>query len=288
MNIKEPMGADFSVLDIQFYTNVTSYFRNSVYAFSSSESMNLFKDTGNKLEKQGSVKKIENGQYSGIPLFQCQLKKDSSYILSAESMNYVIYKYIVISNDKKNTDIQLLENRYLKGREHVLVCLNKEHIINIYKVLFADVKNKMAFFSLSKSREYILTFGDETLTMLYKSFKDHVEVNSSNIKNSKWIYNDDCGNVLIDDFYINNNYKLILEDGSVACEFDDTDRSNKWIFHTRREKMGLLRFANYDQPPPFSSNEKIQHHNNDFLTDFNEKVICMTFVLINHQRYKNQ
>lgn len=279
------MSPDFSVLNIPFYTNLTSFFSNSIYAFATAESMELFKKTGNKLENKGSVIKLTNGQYSGIPLFQCQLKKDVSYLISSESMNYKIYKFIVIPLGEKTQDKRQLEEQYLEGREYKIVCTNAEHNITIYRVLHCEVKSKMAWKSFSKSREYIFKSRDDQFVMTYKNFRDHVEITYGQFADAKWIYNDNRGNVLIDGFFINNNYKLILKDGSVACEFDDTSRTNKWITYTTSEKMGLLRFANFNKPPAFSSNEKTLNHNNDWLTDSNEKVIYMVFVLINHQRY---
>ncbi|XBW38398.1 hypothetical protein QEN19_003985 [Hanseniaspora menglaensis] len=288
MSQAEPMGADFSVLNIPFYTNLTSILNNSIYTFSSTDSMMLFKETGNKLSKQGSIQQLPNGQYIGVPLFQCLLKKDASYLIGPESMNYQIYKFIIIPADEKNPDKVILEEKYLKDREYKSPCFNEEHNINIYRVLFSEVKSKKVWLSLSREREYVFKFRNANLKMLYKNFRDHIDVSQGPFENSRWIYNDNYGNVFIDGFFINNNYKLYLSDGSVACEFDNTNRTNKWILHTKNEEMGLLRFANYNMPPAFSKNEKILNHNNDFLTDFNELIVCMTFVLLNHKRYEKQ
>ena len=46
--------------------------------------------------------------------------------------------------------------------------------------------------------------------------------------------------------------------------------------------MGLLKLVNSAKP----LEEKVQYHDNNFLNDFNEKIICMTFVLIAHKRFK--
>ncbi|OBA28179.1 hypothetical protein HANVADRAFT_51516 [Hanseniaspora valbyensis NRRL Y-1626] len=276
------INKNVTVNNIPFYTNLTSIFSDSTYTFSSLESMKLFKKTGNKLHKSSSIQRLDDFKYIGIPLFQCQLKKDASYLLSKERSNLIIYKYIVLPFDENNDKRQQMMAEHLDNREYKFICNNEEHNISIYKVVFSEIKNEMALLSLSTSRTYTLKFRNDHIVMTFKNFHDYIEVENSVFPNAKWIYNDNVGNVIVDGFFINNNYKLISNDKLIVCEFDNTERSNKWITYTKSEYMGLLKLVNSIKP----SNGKVQYHDNNFLNDFNEKIICMTFVLIAHKRFK--
>ena len=276
------INKNVTVNNIPFYTNLTSIFSKSTYTFSSLESMELFKKTGNKLHKPSSIQRLGDFQYIGIPLFQCQLKKDASYLISKESSNLIIYKYIVLPLDENNGKRQQMMTKYLDNREYKFICNNDEHRISLYKVVYSEIKNKMALFSFSTSRTYTLKFRNDHISMAFKNFHDYIEVENTVFPNAKWIYNDNVGNVIVDGFFINNNYKLISNDGLIVCEFDNTERSNKWITYTKSEYMGLLKLVNSIKP----SDGKVPYHDNNFLNDFNEKIICMTFVLIAHKRFK--
>lgn len=280
---------NFSIVDIPYYTNLTSVFSNSIYSFSSVESMMLFKNTGNRLKKESSIQRLLNGQYDGIPLFQCQLKKDKSFFLfNNECNNLIIYKYIVIPTDSSEEELNALKDTYLKNREYKFVCENSFHKISIYKIVYSEIKNKTAVLAISNDREYTLKFRQNLIKMVFKYYNDYVEVDNGQFPKSRWIYNDNIGNIIIDGFFINDNYKLVQQDGSVSCEYDNTDRSNKWITYTKSEKMGVLRIQDSINPPSLSSNMPIKYHNNSFFDDFNEKIMCMTFVLITFKKYKNQ
>ncbi|KAL6930235.1 hypothetical protein ACO0SA_001650 [Hanseniaspora valbyensis] len=287
MSETNSIGEDFAITDIPFYTNLTSIFHNSIYTFSSIESMELFKKSGNKMDKPGAVQRQTNFQYIGIPLFQCQLKKDPSFLLKRERSNLIIYKYIILPIDENNGERQQMMAEHLDNREYKFICNNEEHNISIYKVVFSEIKNEMALLSLSTHRKYTLKFRNDNILMTFKSYDDYVEVDNSLFQNAKWIYHDNVGDILRNDFYVDDNYKLMLQDESIVSEFDNTERSNKWTTDTLNEFMGLLKVANNIKPPAFSSNEKIQYHDNNFLNDFNEKIICMTFVLITHRKYED-
>lgn len=285
MNSFFPPDNDFTTCAIPFYTNLTSLFNRSIYAFESVESMNLFKRNNHKLTKQESLKLKSNGQFIGVPLFQCQLKQDASFIMSKEHNNLVIYKYIIVPNNEKDTTRQICMDQYLKDREYKLVCENSHHAVSIYKIVFSEIKNKKFFLSYTQERLYTLRFRNDNIKMTYFTFEDFVKVGNDFFKDAKWVYNNNFGGVLIDGMFLNNNYKLVGKDKSILCEFDDSDRSNKWVVTTLEEYMGILKLQNYNQPPAFSPSQKFRIHNNAFLSDFNEKIICMTFVLITHQKY---
>ncbi|KAL6928005.1 hypothetical protein ACO0SA_002730 [Hanseniaspora valbyensis] len=289
MESNSNINYEFSDLTIPFYTNLTSIFSRSIYTFDSMESMALFKDNKNKMDKRASLNKLPSGQILGVPLFQCQLKKDASYLMSKDHNNLIIYKYIIIPSDEKDENRQLLMDKYLKDREYKLVCENIFYNISIYKIVYSEIKNKKDVFSLYKERKYCLKFRNDSITMHYYILNDSVKVESSYFDNSKWIYNNNFNNALINGIFLNNNYKLVLNDNRIICEFDDSNRSNKWTTSTIDEHMGVLRFSNYIKPPAFSPNDIQVYHDNEFLSDFNEKIICMTFVLITHQKfnYKN-
>lgn len=282
-------SSNFSIVDIPYYTNLTSVFSNSIYSFSSLDSMMLFKNTGNHLERESAIQRLPNGQYEGIPLFQCQLKKDKSFFLcNNECNNLIIFKYIVIPTDYSEEEQKALKDTYLQNREYKFVCENSYHKIGIYKIVYSEIKNKTAVFSITNDREYTLKFRQDMIKMVFKYYNDYVEVDNGQFGKSRWIYNDNIGNIIIDGFFINDNYKLVQQDGTVSCEYDNTDRSNKWITYTKSEKMGVLRIQDSINPPSFSLEKNIKSHNNCFFDDFNEKIICMTFVLITYKKYKDQ
>ena len=234
------------------------------------------------MHEPSSIQRLDDFQYIGIPLFQCQLKMDALYLLGKKSSNLIIYKYIVLPLDGNNYERQQMMAEYLDNREYQFICNNDKHRISIYKVVYSEIKNETVLFSLSISEKYTLKFTNDHIVMTFKKFHDYIEVENSVFPNAKWIYNDNVGNIIVDGFFINNNYKLISNDKLIVCEFDITERSNKWITYTLGEYMGLLKLVNSAKP----LEEKVQYHDNNFLNDFNEKIICMTFVLIAHKRFK--
>ena len=274
---------NFAITDIPFYTNLRSIFNNSIYTFSSIESMKLFKKSRNKLNESYSIQRLDNNQYIGIPLFQCQLKKDYSSWFKRDSGNVIVYKYIVLPSDENNGERQQMMTEYLGNKEYELVCNNEEHKISIYKVVYSEIKDETSLFSFSTSIKYTINFRDDSVSMTFNNNDGYVEVENSLFQNAKWIYKDKVDDKIGEDFVIDENYKLVLQDESIVSEFDNIERSDD----TLDEYMGFLKVANNTKPSSFSSKEKGQYHDNNFLNDFNEKIICMTFALIAHKKYKD-
>ena len=278
---------NFAITDIPFYTNLRSTFNNSIYTFSSIESMDLFKKPRNKLNELSSIQRLDNFQYIGIPLFQCQLKKDSSSWFKRDSSNVIIYKYIILPSDENDTKRKYLMTEYLENKEYELVCKNEEHKISIYKVVYSEIKDETSLFSFSASIKYTISFRDDSVSMAFDNNNVYVEVENLLLQNAKWIYKDKVDDKIGEDFVIDENYKLMLQDESIVSEFDNIERSDKWTDDKLDEYMGFLKIAENNKPSSFSSNEKGQYHDNNFLNDFNEKIICMTFALIAHKKYKD-
>ncbi|KAL6926862.1 hypothetical protein ACO0SA_003943 [Hanseniaspora valbyensis] len=279
---------DASTIKIPFYTELKSMFNKRFYAFSSKESLKLFIKSQNRMDKPSSIQRLDNSQYIGIPLFECRMKKDASYIFTKKRNNLIIYKYIVLPSDENDTQRKHLMSEYLENKEYEFVCNNEEHNISIYKVVYSEVDNKSGMLSMETARTYTLKFRNDPVVMSFLTYDDYVKVKSSLFPNSKWIYNDNLGDVKVDDFFMEDNFKLMLEDKSIACEFDNKHRSNKWVTHTLDEYMGLLKIADNTNPPAFPLNEKVQYHDNSLLSEFSEKAICMTFILIVRQKYRSR
>ncbi|OBA28438.1 hypothetical protein HANVADRAFT_51721 [Hanseniaspora valbyensis NRRL Y-1626] len=282
MSEANSIGEKFAIADIPFYTNLRSTFNNSIYTFSSIESMHLFKKSRNRLNEPYSIQRLDNCQYIGIPLFQCQLKKDSSSWFKWDSSNVIIYKYIVLPSDENYTQRNYLMTEYLVNKEYELVCNNEEHKISIYKLVYSEIKDETSLFSFSTSIKYTINFRDDSVSMTFNNNDGYLEVENSLFHNAKWIHNDKVDDKIGEDFVIDENYKLMLQDESIVSEFDNIERSDD----TLDEYMGFLKVANNTKPSSFSSKEKGQYHDNNFLNDFNEKIICMTFALIAHKKYK--
>lgn len=267
--------------NLQFYTNLTSIISQTVYCFKSEQSMDHFKKYKGK-----NIKKNVDGLFDGLPLFSCELKRDSSYLLSLDSTNYTIYKYVIIPSDSKHPDKAILEQRYLhNSKKYKLIDVNSEYNVTIYKVVYCEVVNKVAFLSLSKTKRSVVNFPFESLTMTFHIYHDYITISKNSVFDQhQWIYRNNEGNVFVDGFYINDRYKLVNANGEVAAEFDNTKRSNKWITTTLREKIGDLKFPFIKNPPGYSTNENVQNYENDYLVKFHEQVVCMVFVLINFRR----
>ena len=267
--------------DLQFYRNLTSVISQTVYCFKSEQSMEHFKKYKGK-----NIKKSADGLFDGLPLFSCELKRDSSYLLSLDSTNYTVYKYVVIPSDSKHPDKKLLEERYLhNSKRYKLIDVNEEYHASIYKVVYCEVINKNAFLSLSKNKRSIVNFQNESLTMTFHTYHDYVTIDKSSIFDSnQWVFRNNEGNVFVDGFFINDSYKLVNKEGHVAAEFDNSRRSNKWITTSLREKICDLRFPLVKNPPEYSTSKKIQNYENEYLVKFHEYVVCMVFVLINTRR----
>lgn len=267
--------------DLQFFTNLTSIFSKTIYCFKSEQSMNHFKKNKGKNIIRGA-----DGLFEGLPLFSCELKRDSSYILAADSTNYTIYKYVIIPSDNNHPDKRFLEEKYLQNsKKYKLVDVNAQYNVSIYKYVYCEVINKVAFLSLTKRRRSILEFENESLTMVFHNYHDYITITDNALfEGNQWIFRDNEGNVFIDDLYINDRYKLVNKDGHVAASYDNSRRSNKWLTTTLREKLCDLRFPLVNNPPQYSSNPKIQNYENDYLSTFHENIVCMVFVIANYIR----
>lgn len=267
--------------DLQFFSNLTSIISKTIYCFKSEQSMNHFKNNKGKNIIRGA-----DGLFEGLPLFSCESKRDGSYMLAEDSTNYTIYKYVIIPSDNSHPDKKFLEEKYLhNSKKYKLIDVNAQYNVSIYKCVYCEVINKVAFMSLTKRRRSILKFDNDSLTMVFHNYHDYITItDNAMFEGNQWIFRDNEGNVFIDDIYINDRYKLVNRDGHVAASYDNSRRSNKWLTTTIREKLCDLRFPVVNNPPQYSSNPKIQNYKNDYLSTFHENIVCMVFVIANYIR----
>ncbi|KAL6931130.1 hypothetical protein ACO0R3_002585 [Hanseniaspora guilliermondii] len=267
--------------DLQFFSNLTSIISKTIYCFKSEQSMNHFKK-----HKGKDIIKSPDGLFDGLPLFSCELKRDGSYLLSSDSTNYTIYKYVIIPSDSKHPDKKLLEEKYLhNSKKYKLIDVNAQYNVSIYKYVYCEVINKLAYLSLTKRRKSLLKFEDDSLTMVFHTYHDYITItDNAMFEGNQWIFRENEGNVFVDDLYINDRYKLVNRDGHVAAAYDNSNRSNKWFPTTIREKLCDLKFPVMNNPPQYSTNPKIENYKNDYLSKFHENIVCMVFVLANYIR----
>ncbi|XBW36724.1 hypothetical protein QEN19_002301 [Hanseniaspora menglaensis] len=276
-------------VDIQFYADSDSILRDSTYCFDSVESMEIFKKNGNKLDSFNSLKQTSDGQFRGLPLFECRLKTDKSYILNNSQKNLEIYKFIVVPGDNVHSK-EIFEEKYLNNRIFEFVCHNHHHNISIYKIEFSSIRNEGKFLKSKKTRTYTMKFRDDSLKMTLEGDNRNEQVVSLQHKlfdNHSWVLDNERGDVFKHGYFIKDIYSLFAQNGSVICQLDSTRRSNAKKEFRDNQYMGTLMLSNFDLYNPYDSNEKYLHkyHQNEFLSGINEKLIAMAYVLISQNRY---
>lgn len=282
------VAAPNSFLDIPFYANFNELISDSTYCFNSLESMEIFKKNGNRLSDRKALERSYDGQLKGIPLFQCKLKKDKSYLLNDFQKNLVMYKYIVIPNDNPELE-EYRQAKYLHHNIYKFVCENKYHNVSIFKVQFANIKNEGKYLSSGNKRIFKIKFKDDAIKMSFKekyNVGTKVKIDYENVDNLNWQLKKQIETTIDGANSAKKNYKLIAGAGtteSVICELEDNKKQN-----LKNGYQGTLKLSNFDHTNPFDCEKEKQFnsHDNDFLCDFNEKLIAMAYVLLSHKRYK--
>ena len=252
---------------LHFYGNLASY-NQAIYCFQTENSMWLFRIAKEKYGPK-SIQKMPDGSYEGVPLFSCEPKIDKSYFIPTRATNYTIYKYVTISSKKKNSEEIFFDQKY------ELVTNNEDLQICVYKFVYCEVKNSHCFLSLSKLKKSHYSFENDFLEMQFYVLDDSVSIEKNiHFSDFRWIFNRNQGNVFVDHYFINDNYQLAGNGGYLA-EYDNTNRSNRWVTTSLREKLGELIL-------PFK--DAFSGQGNEPLTLQEEYMVCMTFGLIYNLR----
>ena len=248
---------------LHFYGNLASY-NQAIYCFQTENSMWLFRIAKEKYGPK-SIQKMPDGSYEGVPLFSCEPKIDKSYFIPTRATNYTIYKYVTISSKKKISEEIFFDQKY------ELVTNNEDLQICVYKFVYCEVKNSHCFLSLSKLKKSHYSFENDFLEMQFYVLDDSVSIEKNiHFSDFRWIFNRNQGNVFVDHYFINDNYQLAGNGGYLA-EYDNTNRSNRWVTTSLREKLGELIL-------PFK--DAFSGQGNEPLTLQEEYMVCMTFGLI--------
>lgn len=277
-----------SFLDIPFYADFNEIISDSTYCFDSLESMEIFKKNGRRLSDRKALEKSYDGQLKGIPLFQCKLKTDKSYLLNDFQKNLVVYKYIVIPNDNPELE-DYRQAKYLQNKIYKFVCENKYHNVSIFKVLFASIKNEGKYLSSGNQRLFKIKFKDDSIKMGFEdkyNIGKKVKIDYKIVENLNWQLKNMIETDIDGVTSVKKNYQLIAGAGNnetVICELEDNKRQN-----SKNGNQGTLKLSNFDHTNPFDCEKEKEYnsHDNDFLCDFNEKIIAMVYVLLSHKRYK--
>ncbi|KAL6928570.1 hypothetical protein ACO0SA_001898 [Hanseniaspora valbyensis] len=275
-----------NTIDIPFYTDYDSLISDSTYCFDSVESMELFKKSENNLSNQNSLQRMPDGQFKGVPMFQCMLKKDKSYLLNDSQKNLVIYKYIVIPTDNEEA-CNYYKSQFLQDREVKFVSENKFHNVAIFKIEFAKIKNEGKYLSANKKRVYTLKFKDDILKMTLECGDDNqlknAKIDCKNLDTLNWDLTDKKNSQ-------KNVYKLIsqIDDNNKdLIGVFDSNKNNKIVNNfslVEKDYLGNLRMPNVD----YEKKNKMEFHDNEMLSELNEKIVAMTYVLITYKRYRTQ
>ena len=184
---------------------------------------------------------------------KCELKNDKSTAIPLFQCQ--IYSDInILLNTNKN---YLILNKYLLNDD---LCFDK-------KIEYCKIKNKRPLKTGFKiNRVYDIDFltnnNIKKIGMKYFRFHDYVEINCLDVldfDNAKWVYKNNTENVITNGFTTNDQYTLV-SNGHIIAEYKDLKDS---------ESIGNLVVQN--------SNKGLD-----------EQIVAMTFVLLTHQRYRDQ